>query len=101
MSWMTDFMQKFSKAGDLVMDFCGVTCSKTKACMSPQQHRKFVGCNGDSKVLSAAESDVVLRFAFQMLSAKSHISESGEVEAATKVLTDELGALLAEGKATV
>lgn len=50
---------------------------------------------------SAAEIDLVPKFASQVLNPKSNISRSGIAEAAAKVLTDEMNALSATKKATV
>lgn len=67
----------------------------------PDQHRKSVGYDVDSEVLRAAEPDVLLTFASQVLNAKFDISESGDVEAAAVVFKDGRETLLAKKKATV
>lgn len=100
-SWTVNLVRKFSKAGDLVMDFFAGRCSIGIARMLLDQHRTFVRCNVDPEVQSAAESDHRLTFAFQVLDPKADIGGSGEVEAATKVFTGEMGALFAKKKATV
>lgn len=53
------------------------------------------------EVLIAAEADLVLIFASQMLDPKSASSGNSEVEAAATGFTDEMAALLAGKKATV
>lgn len=69
-------MQKFSKAGALMMDLCVVTCSTARACTLLDQHRKFFGCDVDLDVLIATKPDLALTFAFQVLNPKSGISEA-------------------------
>lgn len=98
---MKDPKLKTSKAGDLVIDFCAVTCFKAKVCMLLDQHKTFVGCDLDSTVLSAAEPDLVLTVVSQVLRPTSDIRGSGEVKAAAKLLTDEIDAVLAGKNATV
>lgn len=46
-SWMRDLTAKFSKLGNLTMNFRAGTCSAAKACMSLDQQRKSVKCNVD------------------------------------------------------
>lgn len=60
------------------------------------QHRKFAGRSVDLEVLSAAEPDLLLTFASQVLNPKSGFPPNGETEAAVKVLNDETGAHLAK-----
>lgn len=50
---MKNLAGKFAKRGDLMMDFCAGTCLSAKAYMALDQHRKFVGGELDSEVLSA------------------------------------------------
>lgn len=62
-SSMNDLVQKFSRPGDVTMSFWAGTCFTAKACMLLSQHRKFVRSEVDSKLLTAAEADVLLKFA--------------------------------------
>lgn len=94
-------MRKTRKAGDLVMEFCAVTCSTARACMSSDQHRDFVECDVDPEMLSAAEADLMLTSVSQVLKSKSDISGKAEVKAAANAFTDETGALLAKKKDTM
>lgn len=100
-SWMKDLMRKCSKAGDFVADFCAGKCSTAKACMMLDSIKKFVRCDVNPQVLHAAETDLVLNSVSQVLILRSDISGGGKVEAAAKVFTDGMGALLARMKANV
>lgn len=88
-------MRKSNEAGELEVDFFAGTRSVADVFMSLERHRKLVGCDVDPEVLSAAEPDVVLTLASQGLNPKSDFSESGEVGAAARIFTDEIGAHLA------
>lgn len=99
--WVRDLVRKSTRAGVLVMDFGADTYPTARACMLLDLHRTFVGCHEDSVVRSAAEPDLVLNFAFQMLNANSGISRSGRVEAAAEVFIDDVSALLDRKRAPV
>lgn len=45
---LKDLAGKLTRGDDLVTDFCTETCSTAKACILLNQHRKFVGCEGNS-----------------------------------------------------
>lgn len=74
-SWR-DLVRNPGKDGHLVIDFCASTRSTVKACMLFNQRRKFVGCDLDPEMPSAADPDLVLSFASQLLNPKSDISGS-------------------------
>lgn len=69
--------------------------------MLPDWHGNIVGYDVNHELLSAAGSDLVLTFSSQVLSPKSGISGSGEFEAAARVFTDRMGAILAREKTPV
>lgn len=69
--------------------------------MLPDQHRKFVKCDLDSEVLSAAVPDFVPLLASEVLKLKLNISGSDEVEAEGEVYKDKMGVILGRTKATV
>lgn len=91
-------VQKVSKAGDLVIDFRNGTYSSSSACIFFDPYRKFMECSEDRKGLSAAEADLARTFVSWVLSLKSDIRQSGEIQAAAKVFIDEIGALLTRKK---
>lgn len=55
MSPMTDLVRKFSKASDLVVDFCASACSNAKAGMLLDLYRTSAEHNMDPDVLSALD----------------------------------------------
>lgn len=61
--YIKDLVRKFSRLRDVVIDFCTGTCSAEKACMLLDQHRKFVECDLNSEMLTAAETVLLLVFA--------------------------------------
>lgn len=101
MSRMKDLLRKYTRPENVVLDFCARTCSAAKACMLPDQHKKFVGCDVDSELLNAADKDLVVMFLAQVLSSTLDIGGSAEVVAAVKVFKDEKAAVLARKKAGV
>lgn len=68
--------------------------------MFPEQHRTFVRRDMYSWLLNAAELDLVLTLATQMLILKSDDSASGEVKDTAKVLKEESAARLASTEAS-
>lgn len=64
------------------MDFCGSTCPTMTARMLLDQHGNLAGCNFDSNFLSAAEHDLLLAIASQVLNRNSDIVGEDEVRAA-------------------
>lgn len=63
------------------MDFCESICPTAKACMSLDQYKKSVECDVDFKLLAAADSDLMLAVASQVLDSKSDICGSVEAKA--------------------
>lgn len=98
---MKDHVRKVGRAGDLVMDTCADKSFTAKGFRLFEPHRQFVRCDVDPDVLSTAEPELMLTFAFRVLIPKSDTSECGEIEAAAKVLTDDMAALLAWKRAPV
>lgn len=92
---MKDLVGEFSRLGDVVMDFCAGIGPTAKICILLDKHRKFVGCNVDSELLTAAEAGLVVILVSQMLNPKSHISGSARMIAAAKAFREEWAALLA------
>lgn len=76
---MRDLVRRLSKAGDLGTDFCARKYCTVKTCTLREQRRKFVGCDVDTRMLSASESNFVLTLTSQALSLQLDISGSGEV----------------------
>lgn len=62
-SLLKDLVQKFRRPRDVVMDFCAVTSFTARACMSLDQHKKFLRCNVSFELLTAAEADLMLSLA--------------------------------------
>lgn len=98
---MKDLVRKFSRPGNIMMDFSIGTRSTAKACMLGNQHRTFVGCAMDSELPTAAEADHKLTSVSQMLEPKPDISGSAEMMPADRVFKDKVGAVLASRKTTV
>lgn len=98
---MMDVMQKSSKAGEVLVHFCDDTRCTARACVLLDNHRKLVECSVELEVPSAAKVDVVLTFASEVLSPKSSIDESREIEAAAEVFTNQTGSCLDNNNATI
>lgn len=81
---MKSLVVKSAEKVDLVKGFCASTCPTAKACIPLDQHRKFEGCNLDSAVVNAAESDLLLTFASQALSLLFNITEDQEMREAAR-----------------
>lgn len=60
MSWLKDSAGESTRKGDLVMDLSITTCSRAKAFVLLDQHRKFSGYNLDSDLLSTVEPSILL-----------------------------------------
>lgn len=56
---MKNLSRKFRREGDLMMVTCAGSYHTAKVCMQLDKHTKFVGCDLDSDVLSAAEPDLL------------------------------------------
>lgn len=82
------------------MDFCAGLCPMANACMLLEHHRTFVRCDLDSTVLSAAEPDFLLTFAFQMLNPNSDTTEGEEGRAVAPGFKGKAAVLSARKKAT-
>ena len=66
-------ISKFSKPGHRVMDCCAGTASTMVACMSLNQHRKFIGCEKDNDAVIAVDQDLTRCFARNLLRRESSI----------------------------
>lgn len=82
------------------MELCARTCSSTKACLLFNQHKKFLRCDLDSRLLSATETEPVVSATSRVLKLKPHISVSAEVRAGKKEFKDRRAAVLASEKAS-
>lgn len=82
-----------------MLDFCAGTSSTAKVCTLLDPHGKFVRCSVGSELLTAAEADLAVAFACQVLKPKSDIRRSEEVRAAATVFRKKIRALLASTKA--
>lgn len=71
MSWMKDFVTKFSKGRQLVVDPCTGTFLVTKTCVMLPKHRHFNGCQNDAGCFSATLLSVVEAFVRQELNRDS------------------------------
>lgn len=56
----------------------------------PDQHKKFVGCDADFELLTAAELHNMYGFASQVSNSKAQINRNSEVEVATKLIKEEM-----------
>lgn len=57
-----EYLSRYSKPGDLVVDLFAGTCTTAVACLSLQHHRKFVGCDIDRKIVSVGRARVLNTF---------------------------------------
>lgn len=78
--WIKDLVQKFSTSGEVAIDSCADMCSTAIACMFLDQCRTAVVCNVNPRLFATLERDLVLGFAAQVLSPRSHGSGSGDVQ---------------------
>lgn len=84
LSWMKILAWKVTREGNMVRDFCAGSFLTAKACMLLDRHRKYVRCELDSDVLSAAKSHALPTSALQVLSPNSDIVGDDEVRAAAR-----------------
>lgn len=98
--WMEVLMRRLSRPVDMVMNSCAGMCSTANVCMLHAEYRKFVKCDVDYELLTAAETDPVLTFVSQLPKPESDISGSAAVKVAAMVLKEERAALLASTKAS-
>lgn len=80
-SRMKNSFAKPKRGEDLVLAVCANAYFTAEACMLTDQHWRFAGCDLDSAVLSAAEPEILLRFALQMLNPDSDIRRDKEMRA--------------------
>lgn len=99
-SRMKEIVRNLSRPEDMVPYTRVATCSTAKEYMLLEQQRKIVRCSLASKVLNAAQADLVLRPVSQLLRLGSSIISSGEVKAASKTLKEESDALHGNKMAT-
>ena len=57
-----ELVKRYSKPGDIVVDFFAGTCTTAVACISLLQVRKFVGCDIDGSIVSAGQRRVLNSF---------------------------------------
>ena len=69
-------ISKFTKGGDVVLDFCAGTFSCLKACMTMPEHRRFVGIEVDTTCHDAVEYSITELFAEQLQLSTSDITPS-------------------------
>lgn len=79
---MRDLERQFCKGRGFLMDFCAGTCFKLNDCIVLDQQKPFTACDVSPEGLIAAEPDLVLTLASQILGPKSDTCCGGEVEAA-------------------
>lgn len=82
MLWMMDIISKFAAPSGLVVDSCAGTFSVAKASMFLAQHRRFVGCDSDSKCIALSLSHLALGLVWQVLNKESAIIEDKDVQQA-------------------
>lgn len=100
-SGMRDLLQRFTTAGELVVDFCARTCSTAIARMFLNQYGKILESDVDPEVVDAAERGLLLTRAPQMLDLRSIVRKRDEVGAAAEAFKDEMGAFSARKNAIV
>lgn len=61
---MKDLLGMFTTGEELVRDFCEGTCPTAKICMLLDKLRKLAGCDVNTRLLSAAEQDLLYSAAF-------------------------------------
>lgn len=88
------------EGGNFVIEFCAGICPTAKACMLVDQHRKLVGCDLDSDILSTAEPDLHFTFALRRLSPSSDITGAEEVRAAARTFKGRVAVVSACKRAT-
>lgn len=92
--------RKLSTPGNVALEFCAGTCSKATTGVLLDQHRASVSYGGDCESSVAAEKDLMLDLACQVLFLRSCITgscekkASGRRHAVTKLLKYERVALL-------
>lgn len=85
---MKEVVCRMLKSEDLMKGFCAGVWSTAKAGMLLDENRELVGCDVDSKLVTAGETDLVLPFFSQVLGPKLKISSSAEVIAATMIFRE-------------
>lgn len=63
LSWMKEVVEKFSRRGDLVMDYLAGTSATSKSCMLLLQNRRFVLFDVDPLLLDRSFQDTIRTFA--------------------------------------
>lgn len=96
---MNDPVRKSSSSGDVVLEICAGVCYIAEACVLLDQRRTFVRRNVKSELLPAAEADLVLTLASQVINAKFDISGSEEARAAAKLFKNKRNTVEASRKA--
>ena len=71
---LRDVIRKFTQPGDLVMDLFSGTAATAKACLSLDEHRRFVGCDIDGDCVNASMDSVLDVFAAQAINPASDIT---------------------------
>ena len=79
-SWMKTIVNKYCPGGGTVLDTFAGTLAVAKACISLPQHRKCIACDRDKDCIDISMPSLVVTFAEQLLSDKSDITGSAEVQ---------------------
>lgn len=95
--WIEHLVTRFSKLGQVVLDWCAQTYATVKACMRVIKNRRFSECEIYAACFDASMPSVVGAFTKQVLNEKSDIAESGREQGAAKIYLDEAKAILAKG----
>lgn len=98
---MEDLLRKFSRPGNVMMDYSAGTRSRAKACMLLNEPRRLVTRVLELELLAAAEADLTLVLHSQGRTWKCDISGRTEMIAAAKSIKDERAAILASNRASV
>lgn len=97
---MKHFVGKFKRRRDLLMDFCAGTCLMATTCVLLDQQTLLAGWDWDSDLLNAAEPDLILTFALQVLSTSSNTTRDGAVKPAAGTFTERWAVILARREVT-
>lgn len=82
-SWTKDFVEKFRKEGQLVMEKCAATFSVANACMKlPLKHRRLVSGKIEPGCFNALLLAIVENFGWEVLVGDSDAKRRSEVFAA-------------------
>lgn len=89
---MQDFVDKFFKPCELIMDLLPDMIATEKACFVLLQERPFIGCAVDVECLAASSEALVKTDTRLILIEQLHFSSTDEVVNARKVVAQSLDA---------